>query len=127
MNAIYIIIVVAAATITTATIIIIIIIIIHSFIQALQVKLLRGTPNTAQIPRRSFTPKRHRQLRAKDLPKVPTWRLEQESNSRPFGRYVSTLPMSYHAPLLSFLFIIITTTIIILIILLFIIVGTVLQ
>jgi len=24
---------------------------------------------------RSFTPKRHRQLRMKDLPKVPTWRL----------------------------------------------------
>src|SRR6218665_1945412 len=29
---------------------------------------------------RSLTPKRHRQLRVKDLPKVPTWRLERNSN-----------------------------------------------
>ena len=75
--------------------------------------LLRGVPNTARILCRSFTPvnqlsaceytgsrdfafvgaleiyleffmKRHRQLWAKNLPKVPTWRLEQESNPRPF-------------------------------------------
>ena len=42
----------------------------------------------------------HRQLRVKDLPKVPTWQLERESNPRPFERKVSTLPMSYHALLL---------------------------
>ena len=41
--------------------------------------LLRSAPDTA----RSFTPKRHRQLFVKDLPKVPTWRLEWESNPRP--------------------------------------------
>src|SRR6218665_1269437 len=37
--------------------------------------LLRGAPHTAWIPHRSFTPKRHRQLRVKDLPKIPTWQL----------------------------------------------------
>src|SRR6218665_1540593 len=36
--------------------------------------LLRGAPDTARILCRRFTPKHHRQLRVKDLPKVPTWR-----------------------------------------------------
>jgi len=36
--------------------------------------LLRSAPDTTRILCRSFTPKRHRQLRVKDLPKVPTWR-----------------------------------------------------
>src|SRR6218665_589634 len=39
--------------------------------------LLRSAPDTALILCRSFTPKRNRQLRVKDLPKVPTWRLER--------------------------------------------------
>src|SRR6218665_1526465 len=42
--------------------------------------LLRGSPDTARILCRSFTLKHHRQLRVKDLPKVPTWQLERESN-----------------------------------------------
>src|SRR6218665_1751254 len=61
--------------------------------------LLRGAPGTARILCRSFTPKRHRQLQVKDLPKVPTWRLEQYSNPRPFGRKATNLPMSHHAPI----------------------------
>src|SRR6218665_410846 len=40
--------------------------------------LLRGAPDTAGILCRSFTPKRHRQLRVKDLPKVPAWRIERD-------------------------------------------------
>src|SRR6218665_3581736 len=51
---------------------------IHSFIHygyfnsASSSPLLFGiAPNTALILFRSFTPKRHRQLRVKDLPKVP--------------------------------------------------------
>src|SRR6218665_3651025 len=44
-----------------------------------------------------FTLKRHRQLRGKDLPKVPTWRLERDSNPRPFGRKATYLPMSHQA------------------------------
>src|SRR6218665_1695148 len=43
--------------------------------------LLRGAPDTARILCQSFTPKRHRQLRENDLPKVTTWRLERDSNS----------------------------------------------
>src|SRR6218665_658736 len=60
--------------------------------------LLRGAPDTARILCRSSTPKRHRQLQVKDLPKVSTWRLERDSSPRPFGRKASTLPMGYHAP-----------------------------
>src|SRR6218665_661545 len=59
--------------------------------------LHRGAPDTARILCRSFTPKRHRQLRVKDLPKVPTGRLERDSNPRPFGRKATNLPMTNHA------------------------------
>src|SRR6218665_1779466 len=63
--------------------------IIHSFIQAIFYSasssplLLRGAPDTARLLCRSSTPKRHWQLLVKDLPKVPTWRLERDSNPRP--------------------------------------------
>src|SRR6218665_396495 len=60
--------------------------------------LLRGAPDTARILCRYSTPKRHRQLRVKDLPKVLAWRLERETNPRPFGRKASTLPMRHHVP-----------------------------
>ena len=43
------------------------------------------------------TPKRYRQLWVKDLPKVPTWRLEWDSNLRPSGRNGPNLPLSHHA------------------------------
>ena len=59
--------------------------------------LLRGAPDTARILCRSFTPKRHRQLRVKDLPKVPTWRPERDSNPWPFERKTANLPLSHHA------------------------------
>src|SRR6218665_15588 len=54
--------------------------------------LLRSATDTARILCRSFTPKRHRHLRVKDLPKVPTRRLERDSNPRHSGLKVSTLP-----------------------------------
>src|SRR6218665_1458264 len=59
--------------------------------------LLRGAPDTARILYLSFTPKRYRQLRVKDLSKVLTWRLDWDSTPRPFGRKVSNLPMSRRA------------------------------
>src|SRR6218665_1740321 len=53
----------------------------HYFIQAISVVqsqlLLRGAPDSVPI-RRSLTPKRHRQLRVKDLPKVPSWQLKRD-------------------------------------------------
>src|SRR6218665_3934331 len=58
--------------------------------------LLKSAPDTARILCRSFTPKRHRQLRVKDWSKVPAWRLERDSNTRPSGRKTSTLPMRHH-------------------------------
>src|SRR6218665_1012380 len=59
--------------------------------------LLRGATDTARILCWSFTSRRHRQLRVKDLPKVPTWRLERDSNPRPFGQKASNLPMNHHS------------------------------
>src|SRR6218665_1205824 len=61
---------------------------IHSFYfysTSLSPLLLRGAPDTVRILCRNFTPKRHRQLRMKDLPKIPTWRLDLDSNLRPFA------------------------------------------
>src|SRR6218665_1210125 len=57
---------------------------------------LRDAPDTAWILCRSFTLKRHRQFRVKDLPKVPTWRLKRESNPRPFGWTIGV--SSVHCP-----------------------------
>src|SRR6218665_372102 len=37
----------------------------------------------------------------KDLPKVPTWRLEWDSNLRPFGRKAPNLPLSNHTPFIQ--------------------------
>ena len=55
----------------------------------------------ARILWRNLTPKRRRQLRGKDLPKVPMWRLKRDSNPRPFRRKAPDLPMSHHAPQLK--------------------------
>src|SRR6218665_195861 len=73
---------------------------IPSFNQAISIAPLpvlyysKALPTTARILCRSFTPKRYRQLRVKDLPKVHTctWRLEWDSNKAP------TLPLNHHAP-----------------------------
>ena len=44
------------------------------------------------------TPKRYRQMQVKDLPKVPTWRLEWDSNLQPSGWKAPNLPLSHHTP-----------------------------
>ena len=49
-------------------------------------QLLGFAPDTARILCRSFTPKRDRQLRVKDLPKAHTLRLKRNSNPRLFER-----------------------------------------
>jgi len=84
--------------------ILVIILFIHSFrlfllpITISSPLLLRGAPDTARTLCRNFMPKRHRQLWVKNLPKVPTWRLERESNPWPFGQKSSTLPKRHHVP-----------------------------
>src|SRR6218665_1222449 len=45
--------------------------------------------------------KRYRQLRVKDLPKIPTLRREWDSNLRPSGRKTPNLPLSHHTPQLA--------------------------
>src|SRR6218665_2224074 len=47
--------------------------------------LLRGAPDNSTDTVSDFHAEAHRQLQVKDLPKVPTWRLERESNPRPSG------------------------------------------
>ena len=47
--------------------------------------LLRGAPDYSTDTVLEFDAEAHRQLQVKDLPKVPTWRLERESNPRPSG------------------------------------------
>src|SRR6218665_1189316 len=45
--------------------------------------LLKGAPDYSTDTVSEFHAEAHRQLQVKDLPKVPTWRLERESNPRP--------------------------------------------
>src|SRR6218665_2788428 len=47
--------------------------------------LLRGAPGYSTDTVSELHAEAHRQLHVKDLPKVLTWRLERESNSRPSG------------------------------------------
>src|SRR6218665_3217052 len=46
---------------------------------------LRGAPDYSTDTVSEIHAEAHRQLQVKDLPKVPTWRLERESNPRPSG------------------------------------------
>src|SRR6218665_540089 len=68
----------------------------NSFIQAISLAPIQvhyyseALLTTTLILCWSFTLKRHRHLRVKNLPKVPTWRLEQDSNPRPFRRKASS-------------------------------------
>src|SRR6218665_3030032 len=43
-------------------------------------------------------PKRYRQLRVKDLPKVPSWRLEGDSNPPPSAPKALTPTTCHHTP-----------------------------
>src|SRR6218665_2457790 len=47
--------------------------------------LLRGALDYSTDTVSEFYAEAHRQLQVKDLPKVPSWRLERESNPRPSG------------------------------------------
>src|SRR6218665_2822822 len=47
--------------------------------------LLRGAPDYNTDTVSEFHAEEHRQLQVQVLPKVPTWRLELESNPRPSG------------------------------------------
>src|SRR6218665_1475111 len=53
--------------------------------------------DTARILCQRFTPKHHRQLRVKDLLKVPMRRLDRDLNLQPFGGKAPNLPTRHHA------------------------------
>src|SRR6218665_2372812 len=88
---------------------------IHSFIQSINQSVIQATsiaplqfhyysgllPTLHGLPTASdclLCQKRHWQPREKDMPKVPTWQLQRNSNPRPFGRNAWNLPVSDHAP-----------------------------
>ena len=80
---------------------------VHSFIETISIAPLQVHYYSEALQTQygycvgSLTPKHHRKLRVKDLPKVPTWRLERDSNPRPFRQNATNLPMSHHAPLIK--------------------------
>src|SRR2546428_841003 len=47
--------------------------------------LLRGAPDYSADTESEFHAEAHEQLRVKDLPRVPTRRLEVDSNPQPYG------------------------------------------
>src|SRR6218665_3401990 len=49
--------------------------------------LLKGAPDYSTDTVSEFHAEAHMQLQVKDLPKVPTWRLERESNPRPSDNF----------------------------------------
>src|SRR6218665_3308279 len=70
----------------------------HSFIQAISVPVHVDYYSEAlPTQQHGYCVRGHRELRVKDLPKAPTWRLVQDSNPQPFGRKALNLPMSHHA------------------------------
>ena len=73
---------------------------IHSFIHSAPSTslLLRGAPAYSTDTVLEFHAEAHRQLQVEDLPKVPTWRLERESNPQPSGWKSSTQPRCHHVP-----------------------------
>src|SRR5688572_14354456 len=60
--------------------------------------LLRGAPNYSADTESEFHAEAHEQLRVKDLPRVPTWRLEVDSNPQPSGCKAPSIPLHHRAP-----------------------------
>jgi len=58
----------------------------------------RGAPNYSVDTVSELMPKHYRQLRVKDLPRVPTWWVDWDSNLQPSGCKAPKLPLSHHAP-----------------------------
>ena len=62
----------------------------HFYSASSSLLLLIGAPDYSTDTVSEFHAEAHRQLWVKDLPKVPAWRLERESNPRPSGWESST-------------------------------------
>src|SRR5688572_21597463 len=55
--------------------------------------LLRGAPDYSADTESEFHAEAHEQLRVKDLPRVPTRRLEVDSKPQPFGCKAPNIPL----------------------------------
>ena len=60
--------------------------------------LLSGAPDYCADTESEFHGEAHEQLRVKDLPRVPTRRLEVDSNPQPSGCKASNIPLHHRAP-----------------------------
>src|SRR5688572_3663471 len=60
--------------------------------------LLRGAPDYSADTESEFHAEAHEQLRVKDLSRVPTRRLEVDSNPQPFGCKAPNIPLHHRAP-----------------------------
>src|SRR6188768_2117480 len=60
--------------------------------------LLRGAPDYSVDTESKFHAEAHEQLRVKDLPRVPTQRLEVDSNPQPSGCKAPNIPLHHRAP-----------------------------
>src|SRR5688572_8568201 len=69
--------------------------------------LLRGAPDYSAETESEFYAEAHEQLRVKDLPRVPTRRLEVDSNPQPSGCKAPNIPLcidyqkSEHQPMVQ--------------------------
>src|SRR6218665_921893 len=76
---------------------------LHSFIQTISIAPLQVPYYSEALPIQHKycvgvnTPKCHRQLQVKDLPKVPTWWQERDSNQRPSGYRLNQSATTSHA------------------------------
>ena len=59
--------------------------------------LLRGAPDYSADTESEFHAEAHEQLRVKDLPRVPTRRLEVDSNPQPSGCKAPNIPLHHRA------------------------------
>ena len=60
--------------------------------------LLRGASDYSADTESEFHAEAHEQLRVKDLPRVPTRRLEVDSNPQPSGCKAPNIPLHHRAP-----------------------------
>ena len=60
--------------------------------------LLRGAPDYSADTESEFHAEAHEQLRVKDLPRVPTRRLEVDSNPQPSSCKAPNIPLHHRAP-----------------------------
>ena len=79
---------------------------VHTFIPDISIALLQVHYYSEALPTTALwycvgdnMLKRYRQLWVKDLPKVPAWRLERDSNLGPSRRKAPNLTLSHHVPL----------------------------